>query len=348
MRLTFNKLKNAAGWMAAALILAGTGCRKAENGGAGGTGEIKAGKFTILGTRTDNGDALTAKQNAENALQLYPDLDGMIGLYGYNPPQCLEALREAQRNGRDVLGKVKIFGFDGLPETLNGIEQGHIDGTVVQQPFEFGYQSMKILKTLNEGGAVESNDGVVDIPVKVITKDTVAAYRQEIAGQLEFIKNAAPPAPGAPKFAFVSNNQSSFWEEARAGCFKAQAELGVAVDFQMPDAQDAVAQNRILESLIQRGEVKGVAVSVISPDSQGDILKQIADKMPLITHDSDAPNSARKLYLGTNNYDAGRALGKQIKAALPDGGKLMIFVGSMDAVNARERQRGLVDELSAP
>ena len=91
-----------------------------------------------------------------------------------------------------------------------------------------------------------------------------------------------------------------------------------------------------------------MAVSVISPDSQGDILQQIADKMPLITHDSDAPKSARKLYLGTNNYDAGRALGKQIKATLPDGGKLMIFVGSMDAVNARERQRGLVDELSAP
>ena len=87
---------------------------------------------------------------------------------------------------------------------------------------------------------------------------------------------------------------------------------------------------------------------MISPDSQNGILEDVAKKMPLITHDSDAPESARKVYLGTNNYEAGRVLARLIKSTLPDGGKLMIFVGSVDAQNARDRQRGLVDELSAP
>lgn len=330
-------------------LLGPVSCRKAEPG-AGGTGEIKAGKFTILGTRTDNADFTAAKQNAENTLQLYPDLAGMVGIYGYNGPKNVEALREAQKNGRDVLGKVKVFGFDGLEESLQAIEAGHLEGTVVQQPFEFGYQSMKVLKELSEGKPAPGKDGILDIPVQVVTKESVAAYRTQLKSLLESAK-AVPPAPaggGKPRFAFVSNNQSSFWEEARAGCLKAEAELGVGVDFQMPALQDAAEQNRIIESLLQKGEIKGMAISVISPESQGGLLAKVAEKMPLITHDSDAPKSPRKVYLGTNNYEAGRALAKLIKAKLPDGGKLMIFVGSVDASNAVDRQRGLVEELGAP
>ena len=43
-------------------------------------------------------------------------------------PRIVEALREAQKNGRDLLGKVKVFGFDGLEESLQAIEAGHIGG----------------------------------------------------------------------------------------------------------------------------------------------------------------------------------------------------------------------------
>lgn len=299
----------------------------------------------IVDVRTDNADFTVAKQNAENALQLYSDVAGMVGLYGYNAPMCLEALREAQKNGRDVLGRVQVFGFDGLDETLAGIEAGHIAGTIIQQPFEFGYQSMKVLKAIHDGEEVEAREGVIDIPVKVVTKDTVAAYRGEQSALLAAARNATAPAAAPVTFGFVSNNQSSFWEEARAGCLKAQADFGIAVDFQMPESQDAAAQNRILESMMQRDVVKGVAVSVVSPEAQTGLLTQLAKKMPLVTHDSDAPKSPRKFYLGTNNYDAGRALARLIKERLPDGGKLVIFVGSIDAMNAGERLRGLKDEL---
>ncbi len=328
-------------------MLGPVGCRPAGPGGAS-SGELKVGKFVVLGTRTDNADFTVAKQNAENTLQLHPDLAGMVGIYAYNGPKSVEALREAQKNGRDVLGKVKVFGFDGLEESLEAIEAGHLEGTVVQQPFEFGYQSMKILKDLVEGRPAPGQNGLLDIPVQVVTKENVAAYRSEVKARLALAKSEVP-AGGAPlKFAFVSNNQGSFWEEARAGCLKAEAELGVGVDFQMPALQEAAEQNRIIESLLQKGEIKGMAISVVSPESQGELLARVAAKMPLVTHDSDAPASPRRVYLGTNNYAAGRALGKLVKARLPEGGKLMIFVGSVDASNAAERQRGLVEELAAP
>ncbi len=334
--------------LASALLAALTFCSCKKSGDSGGGATVTAGKFVIIETKTDSGDSNQAKANAENVLQLHPDLAAMVGLYGYNPPACLSALQDADARGSKLLGKVKVFGFDGLEQTLAGIAAGHIEGTVVQQPFEFGYQSMKVLKALHDGQPVSAPQGVLDIPVKIIVKDTADAYRKEVAAMLAAARSVPAGAPVGPVFAFISNNQSSFWEEARAGCYKAQAEFGITVDFQMPAQQEASEQNRIIESLLVKGACKGMAISVMSPDHQNEILQQVAAKMPLVTHDSDAPKSARKVYLGTNNYEAGRALGKFMRERMPDGGRIMIFVGSVDALNAKERLRGLTEALSAP
>ncbi|RFC48227.1 MAG: ribose transport system substrate-binding protein [Verrucomicrobia bacterium] len=314
--------------------------------GTAGSGTITAGKFTIVATMTDGADTVAAKSNAENALRLHPDLAAMAGLYGYNPPACLEAVRDAAKaSGKPA--SVRIFGFDGLEPTLAGIKSGEITGTIVQQPFEYGYQSMKSLKALADGQPVTSRNGTIDIPVKVITKDNIAPHEAALAELMKSAAAATPPPAGAPRFVFITNNNSSFWDEARAGCLKAQAELGITVDFQMPDRQEVSAQNAVIENVLNKPDTKGVAITVMSADAQADVLAAIAAKVPLVTHDSDAPSSPRKLYHGMDNYSAGRELGKLIRSSLPDGGKIAVFVGSMDAQNARERQQGMIDELSA-
>ena len=61
---------------------------------------IRAGKYIILDTRTDQGDRATAKKNAENTLKKYPELDAMVGLWAYNIPQCLEALKDIGKEGK--------------------------------------------------------------------------------------------------------------------------------------------------------------------------------------------------------------------------------------------------------
>ena len=65
----------------------------------------------------------------------------------------------------------------------------------------------------------------------------------------------------------------------------------------------------------------------------------------LITNDSDAPKSKRLAFIGTNNYKAGRALGKLVKEALPEGGDVVLFVGRLEQLNARQRRQGVIDEL---
>jgi ribose transport system substrate-binding protein len=69
----------------------------------------------------------------------------------------------------------------------------------------------------------------------------------------------------------------------------------------------------------------------------------VAGKSKLITFDSDAPKSKRLLYIGTNNYEAGKALGGEIVKLLPKGGKMAVFVGTLSADNAAQRLKGIVD-----
>ena len=45
------------------------------------------------------------------------------------------------------------------------------------------------------------------------------------------------------------------------------------------------------------------------------------------------------------NYLAGRMCGELVKEAMPDGGSVMLFVGRLEQLNARQRQQGVIDEL---
>lgn len=148
------------------------------------------------------------------------------------------------------------------------------------------------------------------------------------------------------KLAFVTNNAANFWKIAEAGCRDAEKELGnVQVDVRFPSTGDAAEQQQILNDLVASG-IDGIAVSPIDPADQTDFLNKIAAQTLLICHDSDAPQSKRVCYIGTDNTAAGVEAGKLIKEALPNGGKIVCFVGRLDAQNAKERYAGIKQELA--
>jgi ribose transport system substrate-binding protein len=158
--------------------------------------------------------------------------------------------------------------------------------------------------------------------------------------------NGSAPAAGKKlKLAFVSNNAATFWTIARTGCEAAAKDLGnVDVDFRIPSTGSAAEQQQILDDLVAKG-VDGIAVSPIDPKNQIDFLNKIAAQTLLICCDSDAADSKRVCYIGTDNFAAGQAAGKLIKEALPNGGKIMVFVGYADAQNAKDRFGGIKKEL---
>lgn len=145
------------------------------------------------------------------------------------------------------------------------------------------------------------------------------------------------------RVAYVTNGVDPYWTIAETGAKRAAADLGVEVLVEMP-SEGIAHQKQILEDLMTRG-VQGIAVSPIDHVNQTSLLDQIAAKVPLITHDSDAPLSQRRAFIGMNNYDAGRMAGELVKQAIPDGGKVLLFIGRLEQDNGRLRSQGVIDEL---
>ena len=159
----------------------------------------------------------------------------------------------------------------------------------------------------------------------------------------QFAANADDSKP--LKLAFLTNNASDFWTIARAGCETAQKEVpNISVDFRIPADGTAAEQTRIFDDLLVKG-TNGIALSPVDPANQTAMIDRGADKSLVVTQDSDAPKSKRSFYVGTDNVAAGRQAGELVKKAIPNGGKIMLFVGKRDAQNAKERIQGLEEAL---
>jgi ribose transport system substrate-binding protein len=150
---------------------------------------------------------------------------------------------------------------------------------------------------------------------------------------------------GKIKIAVVTNNPEDFWTICEKGAKDAAEKEGVELSFRRPDKGDAGTQLNIVKEEVAKG-AKGIAVSVINPEEQTPELKSIAGQTNLFTMDNDATESGRLCYIGTDNYEAGKAVGRLVKEVMPQGGTIAIFVGQITPINARLRFQGVVDELA--
>lgn len=152
------------------------------------------------------------------------------------------------------------------------------------------------------------------------------------------------PMSGGPSIAFVTNQIADFWKIAEAGCIAASKEFGVEVQVIMPPEASAVVQQQKVEDAIATG-IRGIAISPLDADNQIEWINSLCAKIPTITHDSDAPASNRLVYIGMDNYAAGRACGEILRNALPDGGQVLITIGRLEQDNAKFRRQGVIDVL---
>ncbi len=148
------------------------------------------------------------------------------------------------------------------------------------------------------------------------------------------------------KIGVVTNCTADFWSICEAGANKAAQEYDVDLQFRQPEkAFDASVQMPIVEAWAKQG-LSGIAVSVIDPKGQTVDLTRIAKKIPLITMDNDADQTGRLCYIGIDNYEGGKAVGRLVKKALPNGGTVAVFIGSTKSANGKARTQGVLDELA--
>jgi ribose transport system substrate-binding protein len=145
------------------------------------------------------------------------------------------------------------------------------------------------------------------------------------------------------KYYLVSaTTKMEYWQEAAAGVAQAAKQLGVIAESTGPDNYDPKGEHEQFRALMAK-KPTGIAVSAGDPASlKDDIDAAIAQGIPVITMDSDAPDSKRLFFVGTDNYKAGLMGGRLVANRLNGKGNVVIFTFP-EQPNLKERLQGYRD-----
>ena len=119
--------------------------------------------------------------NVENAITKYPDIGVLLGLWSYNAPRIAEEVGKSP----ELRKKVTVVTFDLDEQAVEHIEKGRIDATVCQNPYEMGYQGVRLLKALVEDDKATVSEmlpgeaTVIDTGVRVIVPDEGSPVKGE-------------------------------------------------------------------------------------------------------------------------------------------------------------------------
>ena len=169
--------------------------------------------------------------------------------------------------------------------------------------------------------------------VGVLAIGAVAAYVAQVNGAFRTHE----------KVAILTWNQDAFWDFTQQGAADAAKELGVELTF-VKSEPTLDAQNGHFKKLLDAGNA-ALAISPNDPKQQESLINDAAAKAVVLTFDSDAPNTKRRGFVGTDDYLAGQIAAEEIRAAVPDGGQVIISVGSLEMSNGRLRRQGVIDDL---
>lgn len=137
-----------------------------------------------------------------------------------------------------------------------------------------------------------------------------------------------------------------YWKGCFEGFERAAKAVGATAIYTGSPEADFAAEVDVLNQVIAKNP-KGIALTCVDPDAFVDPIQAAIDAgIPLVTFDSDSPNSNRYAYLGTGNEAAGAAAAKYMAEAIGGSGEVGIvyFAGSQ---NQEERASGFEKYMAA-
>jgi ribose transport system substrate-binding protein len=143
-------------------------------------------------------------------------------------------------------------------------------------------------------------------------------------------------------FLIATNINLTYWQSAHEGFARAAAQYGVTEDMRGPDSFNPAIEVDEFRAA-EAKKPAGILVSVADPKLMGpEIDKAVAAGIPVITIDSDAPDTQRLYFIGTNNLEAGRLGGQKVAAELNGKGNVVFFT-MPGQPNLEERLKGYKD-----
>jgi len=166
-----------------------------------------------------------------------------------------------------------------------------------------------------------------------------------LVGVVLFASCARPRHERSERYVFVATNINlPYWQEARAGFLDAAQALGVTGEFRGPTTYDPYLEVGMFREIVAQ-HPDGICLSAALPDIfQPEIDKAVAQGIPVICVDADVPHARRLLYVGTDNFKAGRETLKQMATLISRGSIAVITITGQD--NLDHRVAGVADALS--
>ena len=138
---------------------------------------------------------------------------------------------------------------------------------------------------------------------------------------------------------------------AEQGTKDAGKDLGIETEWQSPLRAEAELQNEIMLSLIDRGDVNGIAISCTTGDALKDAIDAAIDAgIQVVCYDVDSPNSKREYYVGTENYKVGYLAGEYMIELYKDSGLEKVRVAQLEGIpganDIEARKKGFADAIA--
>jgi ribose transport system substrate-binding protein len=175
--------------------------------------------------------------------------------------------------------------------------------------------------------------------MNTFTKRLVCAL---LAGGLALLTGCTRHSKSEHYYLIATNVKVPYWQTAAAGFAKAAEEYGVTAEVRGPNGFDPQAEVEEFRAMVAR-KPAGILVSVANSQMMTpEIDAAVAAGIPVITVDSDAPESHRLYFIGTNNLEAGRLGGHRVAAMLNGKGNV-VFFSNPGQPNLDERLKGYKD-----
>ena len=140
-------------------------------------------EYEVLEPVEDGIDIQRYRKNIQAISKEHPDLGAFVGMFSYHGPVLLEVYEEL-----NLENKPQLIVFDEEEAVLDGLADGRIYATVVQDPFKYGYESVRMISALNSGYVAElpiAGRGSIFLPCEAITPEGVDAFRKRLAARLK-------------------------------------------------------------------------------------------------------------------------------------------------------------------
>jgi len=269
-------------------------------------------------------------------------------LFGF-APGCGGPSEESGRASKAPSEGVRFVAFDASTRLLEALEEGQLQGTVVQNPFRMGNLGVRTLVDRLEKRPVEA---------KITTGETLVTPENlkdpEVASILHPPRaDGRADAGGGTKskkwrvMVIPKGTTHEFWQSVHAGASKAAEELGnVEILWQGPGREDdRTEQIKLVQNAVATG-VDGIVLAPLDARALVEPVEQaIAKGIAVVIIDSALESDKVASFVATDNYRGGVLAGKRMGELLKGEGRVILLRYAVGSASTDEREKGFVDTM---